>query len=385
MVETPIFMAIGTRGGVKGITPQQLREAKVEMVLANTCHLLARPGPEVVEKLGGLHRFMGWDGPLLTDSGGYQVFSLENLRKINDRTNEVEFASPYDGARLILSPATATRIQNQLGADIIMAFDECVKLPCTHQRLELAVERTIRWAQQSLEAHQRRDQWLFGIVQGGIDKQLRSYCAEQLKEMDFDGYAIGGLSVGEGHQEMIATVEHTTRLLPEDKPRYLMGVGTPRDLVKAVGLGVDMFDCVLPTRNGRNAFAFVRQGQLRLRNEKYKTDGRPLDEQCDCYTCRNFSRGYLRHLIMVKEMAGPILVSLHNLAFYQWLMDQTRQAIRQDRYGGWAAQWDVSYEEHDAQSEKEMVTKAQGCELTDHPGAPERKNLGNKRKKQIKS
>ena len=317
------------------------------MVLANTCHLLARPGVAAVESLGGLHRFMGWEGPILTDSGGYQVFSLKSLREINDEKDEVEFASPYDGARLILSAKRATRVQNRLGADIIMAFDECVSLPCERGRLARAVERTIRWAQQSLEAHQREDQWLFGIVQGGTDKELRSYCSEELKKMTFDGYAIGGLSVGEGREEMMATVEHTTSLLPEDKPRYLMGVGTPRELVRAIGLGVDMFDCVLPTRNGRNAFAFVREGGLRLRNEQYKTDRRPLDERCDCYTCRNFSRGYLRHLIMVKEMAGPILVSLHNLAFYQWLMAQTRLAIREDNYSNWAARWDRAANEHE--------------------------------------
>jgi len=338
-VETPIFMAVGTRGSVKGLTPQQLREAQVRMVLANTYHLLARPGPEVVEALGGLHRFMGWDGPILTDSGGYQVFSLAGLRRISD--DEVEFASHIDGARIRLSPASATRVQNQLGADIIMAFDECVSLPCEPKRLRESVDRTVRWAGLSQAAHERDDQWMFGIVQGGIDKALRSDCSEQLKQLNFPGYAIGGLSVGESHEDMMATVEHTAALLPAEKPRYLMGVGTPRDLVKAIGLGIDMFDCVLPTRNGRNAFAFVHGGGMKLRNEKYKTDDRPLDEQCDCYTCRNFSRGYIRHLILVKEMTGPILVSLHNLAFYQWLMDETRKAIREDRFAEWASQWDV--------------------------------------------
>jgi len=337
-------MAVGTRGSVKGLTPQQLREAQVRMVLANTYHLLARPGPEVVEALGGLHRFMGWDGPILTDSGGYQVFSLAGLRRISD--DEVEFASHIDGARIRLSPASATRVQNQLGADIIMAFDECVSLPCEPKRLRESVDRTVRWAGLSQAAHERDDQWMFGIVQGGIDKALRSDCSEQLKQLNFPGYAIGGLSVGESHEDMMATVEHTAALLPAEKPRYLMGVGTPRDLVKAIGLGIDMFDCVLPTRNGRNAFAFVRGGGMKLRNEKYKTDDRPLDEQCDCYTCRNFSRGYIRHLILVKEMTGPILVSLHNLAFYQWLMDETRKAIREDRFAEWASQWDVKEQYH---------------------------------------
>ncbi len=336
-VETPVFMPVGTRGTVKGIMPDRLQQVGAQMILANTYHLLLRPGPDVVESLGGLHRFMGWDGPILTDSGGYQVFSLSELNRIGD--DEVEFVSHIDGARITLSPAIATDVQNKLGADIIMAFDECVPLPCSPERLRLAVERTIRWAEQSLESHRRGDQWMFGIVQGGTDPALRSYCSEALKKLDFPGYAIGGLSVGEGHEEMIAAVEYTVPFLPAEKPRYLMGVGMPRDLVAAIRAGIDMFDCVLPTRNGRNAFAFTRGGTLRLRNQQYQLQTGPLDEQCDCYTCRNFSRGYLRHLFLVGEMAGPILVSLHNLAFYQWLLAQTRQAIREDRFEDWAGQW----------------------------------------------
>jgi queuine tRNA-ribosyltransferase len=332
-VDTPVFMPVGTRASVKGLTPQQLKEASVDMVLANTYHLLLRPGPDVVADLGGLHRFMGWDGPILTDSGGYQVFSLSELRRISD--DQVEFASHIDGERIRLSPEIATAVQNQLGADIIMAFDECPALPCEPEQLEQAVERTLRWAEQSLAAHQRNDQWMFGIVQGGTDPKLRSYCSEQLIKLDFPGYAIGGLSVGENHDEMIETVGFTAPLLPETKPRYLMGVGTPRDLVKAIALGIDMFDCVMPTRNGRNACAFISTGTIKLRNEQYKRQTQPLDEQCDCYTCRNFSRGYLRHLFLVGEMAGPILVSLHNLAFYQRLMAQARQAIREDRFDAW--------------------------------------------------
>ena len=336
-VQTPTFMPVGTRGTVKGIMPDRLAATGAEMILANTYHLLLRPGAEVVEALGGLHRLMGWNGPILTDSGGYQVFSLAGLNQIDE--DHVQFASHIDGQRITLSPQIATRVQNQLGADIIMAFDECVALPCAQERLQQAVERTVRWAEQSLAAHQRDDQWMFGIVQGGTDQQLRSQCSEALVKLDMPGYAIGGLSVGEGHEQMIETVSFTTPLLPADKPRYLMGVGMPRDIVAAIAAGIDMFDCVLPTRNGRNAFAFTGAGTLRLRNEKYKLQTGPLDDQCPCYTCRTFSRGYLRHLFLVNEMAGPILVSLHNLAFFAWLTDQARRAIEQDRFGDWARPW----------------------------------------------
>ena len=341
LVETPVFMPVGTRGTVKGILPRQLHETGVQMILANTYHLLLRPGAEVVRDLGGLHRFMGWDGPILTDSGGFQVFSLKSLRRIGQ--DEVEFASHIDGARVRLGPEIATRVQNQLGADIIMAFDECVELPCPPEQMQEVVARTIRWAGQSLAAHERDDQWMFGIVQGGIDEQLRSYCCEKLIELDFPGYAIGGLSVGESHEQMIETVAFTAPLLPQDRPRYLMGVGTPRDLVAAIAAGIDMFDCVMPTRNARHSSAFTRRGTLKLRNEQYKLQTAPLDEECDCYTCRNFSRGYLRHLFMVDdkqpEIAGPVLVSLHNIAFFQWLMAQAREAVSEDRYEDWARQW----------------------------------------------
>jgi len=345
-------MPVGTRGTVKGIMPSQLQETGARMILANTYHLMLRPGPEVVEQLGGLHRFVNWDGPMLTDSGGYQVFSLDKLNRIGD--DQVEFASHIDGSRAVLSAKIATEVQNQLGADIIMAFDECVKLPCPLPQLKLAVERTIRWAEQSLAAHKRKDQLLFGIVQGGTDKELRSYCAEQLIKLDFPGYAIGGLSVGEGHEQMIETVAFTAPELPPEKPRYLMGVGTPRDLVAAIGAGVDMFDCVLPTRNGRHATAYTRGGKIKLRNAQHKLNQEPLDESCDCYTCRNFSRGYLRHLFMVgkePEMMGPILVSLHNLTFFQWLMEQARLAIRQNRYESWARNW----ADYDTDNQEEFI------------------------------
>ncbi len=340
-VETPVFMPVGTRGSVKGILPCQLDEMGARIVLANTYHMMLRPGPDVVEKLGGLHEFTGWDGPMLTDSGGFQVFSLSSLNRIGE--DEVEFSSHIDGSKNRLSPQIATDIQNKLGADIIMAFDECVELPCKPERMKQVVDRTIRWAQQSLEAHKRSDQAMFGIVQGGTDEGFRQYCSEELIKLDFPGYAIGGLSVGESHEEMIATAAFTANLLPADKPRYLMGVGTPKDLVAAIGGGVDMFDCVMPTRNGRHGLAFTSKGSVRLRNEQYKLDNGPLDAECGCYTCRNFSRGYLRHLFMVDkrnpEMAGPILVSLHNLWFYQWVMKETRRAIRENCFENWAVRW----------------------------------------------
>jgi len=343
-VETPVFMPVGTRGTVKGVLPDRLRQSGVQIILANTYHLLLRPGAAVVEELGGLHRFMGWDGPILTDSGGYQVFSLSSLRRIGE--DEVEFASHVDGAKVRLGPESATRVQHQLGADIIMAFDECVALPCERERLAEAVERTIRWAAQSQAAHREGgggEQWMFGIVQGGTDRDLRRYCSDKLIALDFPGYAIGGLSVGESHEAMIETTAYTAALLPAERPRYLMGVGTPRDLVAAMGAGVDMFDCVMPTRNARHATAFTRAGTIKLRNEQYKCSDEPLDDRCNCYTCRHFSRGYLRHLFMVDdrqpELAGPILLSLHNTTFYQRLMRQGRQAIREDRYAVWARTW----------------------------------------------
>ncbi len=335
-VETPVFMPVGSAGAVKGITPQQLEETGSVLVLANTYHLLLRPGIEAVEKAGGLHKLMGWNKPILTDSGGYQVFSLSPLAKIDDEG--VEFASHIDGAKIYLNAEIATRIQNRLGADIIMCFDQCTPFSCSDPQLKKAVERTMQWAKRAKEAHNNPDQLLFGIVQGGIDLPLRELCAGELVELDFDGFAIGGLSVGEGHEDMIRTVSGTTRVLPEDKPRYLMGVGTPADIIAAVKAGVDMFDCVLPTRNGRNAFAFTgaESGPLRLRNSAYINDPSPIEVGCDCYCCRNFSRAALRHFFNVGEMLGPILVSLHNLRFYQRLMARIRQVLKENKFAEWA-------------------------------------------------
>ncbi|MHC4338286.1 MAG: tRNA guanosine(34) transglycosylase Tgt [Planctomycetota bacterium] len=333
-VETPAFCPVGTAGAVKGISPRQLEEIGAEIILANIYHLLLRPGVDAVEKLGGLHKFMAWDKPILTDSGGYQIFSLGwNLKRSKARPGApplskvdddgVEFVSHIDGAKIYLNAELATEIQNRLGADIIMCFDQCTPFPCEDSHLKKAVERTIIWAKRSKKAHANAGQLLFGIVQGGTDLELRSHCASELIKLDFDGYAIGGLSVGEQRDDMIRTVAHTAGLLPEDKPRYLMGVGMPAD--------------VLPTRNGRNAYAFTDNGPVRMRNNAHINDTRPIEAGCDCYCCKNFSRGTLRHFFNVGEMLGPMLVSLHNLRFYQRLMANIRQAIEKNEFSALGA------------------------------------------------
>ena len=333
-IETPAFMPVGTGGAVKGITPEQLTDVGASIVLANTYHLMLRPGVEVVEDLGGLHALMNWDGPILTDSGGYQVFSLSELAKIDD--NGVEFSSHIDGSRLFLDAERATEIQNRLGADIIMCLDQCTSFPVEADDLKIAVDRTITWAKRCKNAHGKADQHLFGIVQGAIDPEMRAYCARELVKLDFDGYAIGGLGVGEGHENMIRTVANTTALLPEDKPRYLMGVGTPTDIIASVRAGIDLFDCVLPTRNGRNAFAFTPSGPVRLRNSIHTRSTEPIEAGCDCYCCRNFSRGAIRHFFNISEMLGPILVSIHNLRFYQRLMARIREKLKSGEFSRWA-------------------------------------------------
>ena len=289
-----------------------------------------------MEALGGLHKLMAWNGPILTDSGGYQIFSLSPLTKIDD--DGVEFASHIDGAKIYLNAEIATQIQNRLAGDIIMCFDQCTSFPCDEPQLKKAVERTIRWAKRAKQAHANPNQLLFAIVQGGINLPLRTHCACELVKLDFDGYAIGGLSVGEGHSDMVKTVSHTTKLLPEDRPRYLMGVGTPVDIIAAVKAGVDMFDCVLPTRNGRNAFAFTENDPIRLRNNAHIRDSEPIEAGCDCYCCKNFSRGTIRHFFKTREMLGPILVSLHNLRFYQRLMAKIRRAIEKNEFADWATE-----------------------------------------------
>jgi queuine tRNA-ribosyltransferase len=324
-VQTPAFMPVGTQAVVKAAGPGQVGETGTEMLLCNAFHLALRPGEEVVERLGGLHRFMGWKGSILTDSGGYQVFSLSKLRRVTE--GGAEFRSPADGSVLFLSPERATEIQNMLGGDVIVAFDECVEYPCEHGYAKAAMERTLGWAERCKQAHSRDDQALFGIVQGSVYEDLRKYCSRELVRMGFDGYAIGGLSVGEGPKLMMEALEYSIGELPQDKPRYLMGVGLPRDILEAVQRGVDMFDCVLPTRNGRNGYAFTWKGVVRLRNRRHREDRSPIDETCDCDGCRNFSRGYMRHLFNAGEILGLTLVSLHNIRFFQRLMVAIREAI----------------------------------------------------------
>jgi len=328
-VETPAFMPVGTRGAVKGVTPQQLADTGAQIMLANTYHLHLRPGADAVAELGGLHRFIGWDRPILTDSGGYQVFSLAELNEITD--DGVVFRSHIDGALVRLDPDVAMDIQQKLGADVIMAFDQCPPIPAPREEVEAAVERTVRWARRCREVHRRQDQWLFAVVQGGLHHDLRQSCTERLIEIGFDGYAVGGLSVGETHRQMIDMLADVTPRLPNDRPRYLMGVGMPRDIVAAVAAGIDLFDCVLPTRNGRNAYAFLPDGHLKLRNSRHRLSDEPLETGCTCYTCRHFSRGYLRHLFGADEMLGPILTSIHNLHFYQRLMRRIRELIPQGK------------------------------------------------------
>lgn len=328
-IETPAFMPVGTQAAVKGLLPVQLAEVGVQMLLGNTYHLALRPGAEVIADLGGLHAFMGWNGPILTDSGGFQVFSLSRLTKLSDEA--VVFRSHIDGSLFKLSPERAVAIQELLGADCIMCLDHCAPLPADRDALRLAVDRTTLWAARCRDAHCRSDQALLGIVQGGTDRGLRERSAAGLLPLDFPAYAVGGLSVGETPAEMYATLDFTVPLLPADRPRYLMGVGTPEDLVEAVRRGIDLFDCVLPTRNGRNATAFTSAGRVRLRNVRHQRDASPLDPDCPCPTCRQFSRAYLRHLFLSGEMLGPMLVSWHNLAYYQRLMRRLRTAILEDR------------------------------------------------------
>jgi queuine tRNA-ribosyltransferase len=348
-VETPVFMPVGTRGSVKGLTPEQVAATGAQIILANTYHMLIRPGVDIVESLGDLHGLMAWNGPILTDSGGYQVFSLSTLNRIGE--DGVEFASHIDGAKMYLDPFVATRAQNRLGADIIMCFDECTPWPCPTEHLRKAVERTIRWAGQCKEAHANKKQLLFGIVQGGTDPDLRKHCAQHLVSMDFDGYAIGGLSVGEGHEPMVQTVRLTAPLLPEGKARYLMGVGMPVDIVEAVRAGIDMFDCVLPTRNGRNAYAFTANGPIRMRNNCYQTETGPIEPGCDCYACRNFGKGSIRHFFNVGEMLGPILVTIHNLRYYQRLMQEIRGQLENRSFSGWA---DAFIAKHKNETENDL-------------------------------
>ncbi|MBK6974381.1 MAG: tRNA guanosine(34) transglycosylase Tgt [Sterolibacteriaceae bacterium] len=326
-VDTPAFMPVGTYGTVKAMTPRDIRETGAQIVLGNTFHLWLRPGPRVIGKFGGLHRFMGWNGPILTDSGGFQVFSLGALRRISE--DGVAFASPVNGDRLFLTPEESMRIQTVLDSDIAMIFDDCTPFPASHAEAADSMRLSLRWARRSRDEFDRlgNDNALFGIVQGGMYEDLRDESLAGLADIGFDGYAIGGLSVGEPKADMARILAHTAPRLPADKPRYLMGVGTPEDIVQAVAAGIDMFDCVMPTRNARNGWLFTRFGDLKIRNAKHKDDPSPLDETCACYTCRNFSRAYLHHLSRVKEILGAQLATIHNLHYYQQLMRELREAI----------------------------------------------------------
>jgi queuine tRNA-ribosyltransferase len=321
-IPTPIFMPVGTRASVKAVSPAELHDLDAAIILGNTYHLYLRPGMEVIEAAGGLHKFMGWDKPILTDSGGYQVFSLANLNKITPEG--VSFRSHIDGSKLFLGPKEAMAIQRTLGSDIAMVFDECTPWPCTEKQAADSLKLTLDWARKSRDQEPAPGQLVFGIVQGSLFQELREVCARELMQIPFEGYAIGGLSVGEPEVDMYRVVDWVEPLLPQDKPRYLMGVGTPPQLVEAVARGIDMFDCVLPTRVGRNGSAFTRDGMIQAKAGKFKTDFSPLDPDCDCYTCKNFSKAYVRHLLNVGEILGLRLVTLHNLHFYLTLMAEMR-------------------------------------------------------------
>lgn len=331
-IQTPFFMTIGTAGAVKGLTPSEVRELGGQIILSNAYHLHLRPGEDIVKEAGGLHKFMNWDGPILTDSGGYQVFSLAKIRKLTEEG--VEFQSHLDGSKIYLTPEKAIEIQQKLGADIMMCLDECPGAHEEHDYVQKSLELTTKWAKRCKDYHEahKDKSLLFGIVQGGMHPDLRKESARQLIEIGFDGYAIGGLSVGEPNHVMYEMLDKTVPELPEDKPRYLMGVGTPKDILEAVERGIDMFDCALPTRNARHGHLFTSKGVIRIKNEAFKEDFAPLDPECNCYTCKNYTRAYLRHLFMSAEPLSLRLNTLHNVAFYLKLMADIRKAIGKDRF-----------------------------------------------------
>jgi queuine tRNA-ribosyltransferase len=324
-IETPAFMPVGTYGSVKAVSPEEIKALGAEIILGNTFHLMLRPGTEVVKQHGDLHDFIHWDKPILTDSGGFQVFSLGKLRKMTEQG--VTFNSPVDGSRIFLDPETSMRVQRDLGSDIVMVLDECTPYPATEEQAKASMELSLRWAKRSKIAHGDSPSALFGIIQGGMYPHLREISLAGLTEIGFDGYAVGGLSVGEPKDEMMSTLAFIAPKMPEDKPRYLMGVGKPEDLVEGVRRGIDMFDCVMPTRNARNGHLFVKGGVIKIRNSQYKNDTSPLDSTCDCYTCSNYSKAYLHHLDKCQELLGSRLNSIHNLAHYQKLMQNLRNAI----------------------------------------------------------
>ena len=334
-VDTPAFMPVGTYGTVKAMSPAELREVGAQIVLGNTFHLWLRPGIEVIGRHGGLHGFMGWDGPLLTDSGGFQVFSLGALRKITEEG--VQFASPINGDRLLLTPEESMRVQRAFESDIAMVLDDCTPHPATHKQAERSMQLSLRWAERSREAFRGSGNALFGIVQGGVYEDLRDACLERLTRIGFDGYAIGGLAVGEPKDARERVLAHTAPRLPAERPRYLMGMGTPEDIIHAVMAGIDLFDCVLPTRNARNGWLFTRRGDVKIRNARWRDDAQPLDESCACYACRHFTRAYLHHLQKANEILGARLNTLHNLHYYQALMRELRDAIEGGRLAPTAA------------------------------------------------
>lgn len=329
-VQTPAFMPVGTYGTVKAMTPEELKGIGAQIILGNTFHLMLRPGTDIIRTHGDLHDFMHWDKPILTDSGGFQVFSLAEMRKISEEG--VQFQSPVDGSRHLMTPESSMQVQRDLGSDIVMIFDECTPYPATYDEARESMQRSVRWAARSKTAHEGNVSALFGIVQGGMYNDLRLESAQQLMDIGFDGYAVGGLSVGEPKDERDAVLEATTPVLPKDKPRYLMGVGKPEDIVEGVRRGIDMFDCVIPTRNARNGFIFTRYGTLKIRNAKHQHDTSPIDEQCGCYTCQNYSRSYLRHLDKCGEILGARLNTIHNLYYYQELMQGIRAALDEGRF-----------------------------------------------------
>jgi len=324
-VETPAFMPVGTLGTIKGMTPEEVEATGAQICLGNTFHLMLRPGTSVIQQHGDLHDFMNWDKPILTDSGGFQVFSLGELRKIDEEG--VTFRSPINGEKILLTPEKSMQVQRELGSDIVMIFDECTPYPATQAEARKSMELSLRWAQRSKAAHEGNDAALFGIIQGGMYEELRDISLEGLTDIGFDGYAVGGLSVGEPKEDMMRILEHTAPKMPEHKPRYLMGVGKPEDLVESVRRGIDMFDCVMPTRNARNGHLFVSTGVIKIRNAVHRNDTSPLDGQCDCYTCKNYSRAYLHHLDRTNEMLGARLNTIHNLHFYQRVMQGMRDAL----------------------------------------------------------
>ena len=340
-IQTPAFMPVGTYGAVKSVSPVELKEMGADIILGNTFHLWLRPGTEIIKKHGSLHGFNGWDKPILTDSGGFQVFSLGKMRKLTEEG--VTFKSPINGSKVFLSPEISMQVQRDLGSDIVMCFDECTPYPATEKEAKDSMELSMRWAQRSKDEHGDNPSALFGIIQGGMYEHLRDESLAKLKEIDFDGFAIGGLSVGEPKDEMIKILDHTAHQMPEDKPRYLMGVGTPKDLVEAVYRGVDMFDCVMPSSNARNGHIFTSEGIIRIRNSQFKEDTSALDPNCDCYTCKNFTKSYLHHLDKTKEILGSRLNTIHNLHYYQNLMKNIRQAIEEERFGEFREEFLANY------------------------------------------